>query len=716
MPKRKTRKRKSVKTKSRKPKKQSFSQRLAKLFLPETKKRSTSKRKKFSFIGWVSKWGFIGLVWGGIVFGFLLLYYGLSLPDVSTLDNVERAPRVTILDKNGETLASYGSNYGQSVTFDDLPPHLIQAVLATEDRRFFTHFGIDPFGLLRAMIVNLQAGRIVQGGSTITQQTAKVLFLSPERTLKRKIQEVLLALYLEHHFTKEEILALYLNRIYLGSGNYGIAAAAENYFKKTVSDLTLEESAIIAGLIKAPSRYSPIKNLALAKLRGQQVLENMVNSDYLETAPNMEESHLANLIYPDKHKTNQTRYFTEWVMEQVPDYIGRPEEDIIITTTFNPQIHEVAYEAAVTRLAARQAKQEQELADAQLDNATTNPEQAGEEANLPVVEDLQVAVIVMTPEGAIQTIIGGKDYSTSQFNRAVNAYRQPGSSFKLFTYLTAFENGYKPNDTLVDEPIQLDEWTPKNWDDTYRGEVSLRNAFSQSINTVAVQLGKIVGIGNIIKMAHKLGITNEISHNLSSVLGTSEINLLEMTTAYAHLANNGQSVWVHGIEKIETYNNEILFERSPSQPEQILTPQTTAYMNDLLLSVVETGTGKRAQLPGRDVAGKTGTSQGFRDAWFIGFTPQYVTGVWIGKDDDTSMKRVGGGGLAAIVWRDFMHAALTEQPKQSIATSAYDVRRDRVDKGSSTSGGSFWQRLFGGTTRRENSKTKRPDIEYSYPD
>lgn len=630
----------------------------------KTRKRKTGGRRKgrkksFSLKRWLFKWTFISAIWLGTFFFIMMAYFAYDLPDVGKLNENFRTPNIKILDKDDNIIANIGNLYGDYVPYYQFPKYLVDAVTSTEDRRFFTHFGIDPIGLLRAAVTNYRAGRIVQGGSTITQQLAKVVFLQPERKFKRKIQEVMLAMYLESRFSKQEILAMYLNRIYLGGGNYGIAAAARSYFNKDTRDLNLYESAMIAGLIKAPSRYSPSSNLALAQERTDQVLQLMVDNNAISTETLLLSSTGERLFVNESDRmTTKNPYFADWVKEQISDYVGPEDYEIIVKTTLDSKLQKFA-EDSISNLVPSLG--------------------AGHDVG-------QGALVALSPEGDILAMVGGKSYRESQFNRATQAMRQPGSAFKLFVYLAALENGYTPDDIIKDEKIDIDGWQPGNWDDKYVGDISLRNALANSVNTVSVRLAKRIGIQNIINLAYRMGITSPISKNLTSALGTSEVNLLELVGAYAHLANLGNAVWVHGIREISTPDGQLIYSRRSSGKHRIISEKATAEMNDMLINVINSGTGKQAKLD-RSAAGKTGTSQNSRDAWFIGYTGNLVAGVWVGNDDNSPMNHVGGGGIPALIWKNFMQSANSEMQDVSIPTTTSSVKRGHDSK-------SIWQSIL----------------------
>jgi penicillin-binding protein 1A len=575
-----------------------------------------------------------------------LLHFASGLPSVRGLETASRQPGITIKTEDGLTLASYGDVYGQYVPYEQIPKHLIRAVLATEDRRYFDHNGVDVLGIARAMVANVRAGRMVQGGSTITQQVAKNVFLTPERTLKRKMQELMLSFWLESNFTKEQILAIYLNRVYLGSGNYGIDAASRRYFDKPATQVNLMESAILTGLLKAPSRYSPLSSVDRAKGRAHQVLLNMVDAEYITQAD--VDMALKTFTPPKLYREGDAtglRYFTDWIVDEVPLYVGQVEGDMTVVTTINTQMQTQAEDAVAA------------IMDAQSED-----KKAG-----------QAALLSMSPDGAIRAMVGGRNYQESQYNRVTQAQRQAGSVFKLFVYLAALEAGATPNVLVVDEEIEVPThngrrtWRPKNFDHQFRGEITLREALTHSVNTVSVQLAQAVGLNKVIEMARRLGVAG-VPNNPSIALGALEVNLLDMTTAYAHLANNGRGVQPYGIKQIVAQDGKELYTRKGSGLWVVLRESVVQQMNYMLMNVPLEGTGRRAYI-GRSMACKTGTSSDFRDAWFIGYTPQLVTGVWVGNDNNTKMKRVTGGNLPAMIWKGYMSQALKGKAALGLAGS-----------------------------------------------
>ena len=589
------------------------------------------KRHPLRMIGPVLRWTIIATIWGSLLAGALVGWYALDLPDPDRLIS-DRTPSVTVLDSSDRILATYGDFRGEIVPFDRLPPDLVAAVIATEDRRFFSHGGMDIFGVLRALIVNLRAGEVVQGGSTITQQVIKNVFLTPERSLKRKVQEVLLAFWLERKFTKEEILAIYLNRVYLGSGAFGIAAASHRYFGKKAGDLSLGESAMIAGLLKAPSRDNPFNNPGRAIVRTTTVIDSMVDAGFIDRERAARAKATPLVLAMDSSTGGNARYATDWVTARASEYIGVATRNLIISTTIDATLQEKAVNALVSGL------------------AESGPATAGEGA-----------IVSMAPDGAVLAMVGGSGYGHTQFNRAVHAYRQPGSAFKLFVYLAALEAGWHPDTGVEDRPVTINGWSPGNFRDRYEGVMTLADAFAGSVNTVAAATAWKVGIPNVIEVAHRLGIDRELPEVPSLALGTTELSLLELTGAYGTMANQGLATWPWVIREIRTSSGEVLYRRHDLAAPRLIEPAVHAAMTAMLGKVMEDGTGRAAQIAW-PAGGKTGTSQDFRDAWFIGFTRQYVTGVWVGNDDGSPTGRVTGGGLPARIWAAYMSEALAGEP------------------------------------------------------
>ena len=586
------------------------------------------RARRGSLLGWAVKWGLTLGIWAVLIAGGAVAWFAWDLPDISELQQDARRTSVVLGAADGSRLASYGDLYGRYLEVDKLPPALPAAVLAIEDRRFYDHPGFDVRGLARAFVVNLSEGRVAQGGSTITQQLAKNIFLTPERSFKRKAKELILAIWLDAKFTKDELLSLYLNRVYLGAGTYGVEAASQKYFGRSARDVTLYESAMLAGLLRAPSRYNPSADPAAAHARAVTVLNAMVEAGYVAprtaTAAAEERSDYRG---GEVSQGAGRRYFTDWSLEQVSGFVGLNADDLAVETTFDPRLQALA-EQAVARFADEAAA-------------------AGAS---------QVALVAMTPQGAVRAMVGGRDYRHSQFNRATQARRQPGSAFKPFVYLAAFEQGYKPDSRVQDAPLTVDGWSPRNFGGEFLGEVTLREAMALSLNSVSVRLFQDVGPERVAAAARRLGITGDLTVHPSLALGSSEVTLLELTSAYATLANGGLGVVPYGVSEVRSPSAEVLYRRTGSGLGRVVDKAEVRMMHDVLSAVVAWGTGKDAAI-GRDVAGKTGTSQDFRDALFVGYSTELVAGVWLGNDDGTPMRAVSGGGLPARIWQDFMAAA-----------------------------------------------------------
>ena len=569
-------------------------------------------------------WGLVGFLWLGLAIGALIFYYALDLPDTDDLWKTGSQPELSVYARDDGLVARRGRRGGRPMRFDDFPPHLVEAVIAIEDRRFFSHFGLDPRGLLRALAVNIRQGRLAQGGSTLTQQLAKNVFLTPERSFKRKVQELLLAFWLEAHFSKQDILALYLNRVYFGSGAYGVQAAAETYFSRPVQNLTRVEAAMLAGLLKAPSRYAPTRDPAAAARRARIVIAAMEDADFInaELAAEM----AGRDIIITNRSTDGAHYAVDWTLDQLPDFVGRPRADLDVMTTLDRPM-QLAAERAINRVLEAQG----------------DARQAG-----------QAAMVVMTPDGAIRAMVGGRAYGKSQFNRAVQARRQPGSAFKPVVYLAALENGLAAGDVFDDAPLSINGWSPKNYDGRYRGAVTAGEAMAHSLNTVAVQISEQTGRDKVIDMARRLGLSGRLRAHPSLALGTFEVSLLQLTAAYAHFANGGQQVVPHIIQAVISASGQSLYDRLAPVALPVVDGRHIGLLNNMLRAVMTIGTGRAARLDGIALAGKTGTSQNWRDAWFIGYSGALVVGVWVGNDDGAAMARVSGGGLPAEIFAAFM--------------------------------------------------------------
>jgi penicillin-binding protein 1A len=596
-----------------------------------------SSRKRRSPVAFLLYWGMIATVWGVAAGAGVIAYQATKLPPIDALAVPKRPPNIAILDENGVMLANRGDTGGAAVRIADLPPYLPKAFIAIEDRRFFSHVGIDPQGMLRALIHNIAGDGMAQGGSTLTQQLAKNLFLTQERTVSRKIQEAILALWLEHKYSKNQILELYLNRVYFGSGAYGVEAAAQKYFGHGARNVTLPQAAILAGLVKAPTRLAPNRNPSGAAERACQVIEAMRQEGFVTDAM----AALA-LAHPAKTVRDQNasavNYAADFVMDALDDKIGAIDEDIAVSTTLDGGLQALA-EAA--------------LADA-LDRKG---------AAFGVG---QGALVALAPDGAIKALVGGRNYADSQFDRAASAKRQPGSAFKPFVYLAALEAGLNPDSVREDAPINVKGWQPENYAHEYFGPVSLTKALSLSLNTVAVRLGLEVGPKAIVRVAHRLGIASDLSANPSIALGTSEVTPLEIVTAYAAFANSGIGVQPQIISRVKTASGKLLYQRKGASNGRVIDPNYVAMMNTMMQETLLTGTARKASVPGWQAAGKTGTSQEFRDAWFIGYTSHLVAGVWLGNDDNSPTKKASGGNLPVEIWSRFMRGAHNGVPPQPL--------------------------------------------------
>lgn len=624
-------------------------------------------------LGRLLSWTLTLAVWGFIVLGGVIAWYAYDLPDVEEALKPTRQPTVTVLAVDGTTLASYGDLYGLPARLKDLPPDLPNAVLATEDRRFYDHFGLDLIGLARATVANVLAGRIVQGGSTISQQVAKNVFLTPQRTFKRKVQELLLALWLEHQFTKDQILSVYLNRVYLGAGTFGVEAAARKYFNKSARRLSTYEAALIAGLLKAPSRYNPLRDKKRSEKRTRHVLANMVAAGYLTQAQAKAARRRKSRTFANKARPSAPRHFIDWVLAQASEYVSPGNFDLTIVTTLDSKLQAYSEKAVRVSLGG-----------------------PGKKANAG-----EAAFVAMTPSGAVRAMVGGRDYVKSQFNRVTQARRQPGSAFKPIVYLAGLEAGLTPSSLLLDAPIRIGKWSPRNFQRRYQGVVSLAQGLSQSINTVAVRVAEHAGRKNVVRTAQRLGITSPMKAQPSLALGTAEVNLLELVSAYAPFANGGTAVWPHGIIEIRDGRNTILYLRQGSGPSRIIDPQDVSQMNAMLGRVVHSGTGRKAKL-NRPTAGKTGTSQNYRDAWFIGYTADLAAGVWFGNDNGAPMRKVTGGGLPAKLWQKIMTKAHANLPVRGLPGRTHQggvpiAKREVPQKGGIADPG-FWARLMSSLT------------------
>ena len=554
-----------------------------------------------------------------------------KLPDTAELLADSEQATVTVLASDGGPIAVRGSNGKRFVPLNEISPWLVQAVVATEDRRFRHHFGVDPVGLVRALIDNVRAGAVVAGGSTITQQLAKNLYLTPERSLARKLQELTLAIWLETRLDKDQILELYLNRVYLGAGAYGVEAAARRYFGKGAHDVSLAEAAMLAGLLKAPSALAPTNDLDRARERAAVVLGRMEADGYITAAQARAARAKPAKLAPQGEVVGA--WFVDWVLDGLTDHLGKPEQDLVVFTTLDRRVQQ-ATEQAVERTLAKAAARNR------VDEA---------------------AVVVLDTSGAVRALVGGRDHRDGPFNRAAAARRQPGSAFKPFVYLAALEAGWRPGNTIDDRPLRLEGWQPANFDGKFRGSITLTDAFAHSVNTAAVRLAQTVGPDRVAATARQLGVVSAMQPVPSIALGTSEVSLLELTGAYLPFASGGIRRPLFGVAKVEDDTGKVLYRHRPTEV-RVVPPEAAAGMHELFVAAVADGTGRAAALPDRVAAGKTGTTQNGRDAWFVGYAGSYVAGVWLGNDDNRPMKGVQGSNLPAQIWREAMLA--TPRPRR----------------------------------------------------
>ncbi len=608
--------------------------------------RRSKKKRKLTLgriIGFFLYWGLIFAIWGGIAIAVIVGYIALQMPSSDSWAVPDRPANIRIIANNGKLISNRGQMGGEAVSIRELPYYVPAAIIAIEDRRFMKHFGIDPIGILGAIRINLSEGRGPlqgHGGSTITQQVAKNLFLTPEQTIKRKIQEALLALWLERNYSKNDILELYLNRVYFGANSWGIEAASQTYFGKSARNISLGEAAILAGLLKAPSRLAPNKNPKGAAQRARIVLNEMAKSGFIS-----EKEAKAAAIDPNKRIRTKIAgaeyYVADWVEALMQSYIGDVDEDVIVTTTIDWDLQK--YGEFLVREYVREY---------------------GEKKGFS-----QAALVSMDIDGKILALVGGTDYAKSQYNRAVTARRQPGSTFKIFVYLAALEAGLTPDVILQDEKFTYQGWSPQNYNDKYVGPVKMIDALAYSLNSVAAALTINLGPQKIVDVAMRLGISSPLKPIPSIALGTQEVSLLELTAAFAPFANGGNGVIANIITKIETVDGKILYEDIPAGPGRVIEPQYVAMMNNMLMKAVEIGTGKNAKIDNWPIAGKTGTTQNSRDALFVGYSANMISGVWMGNDDGSPTNGLSGGDLPALLWSEFMKKAHEGLPIKPLPTS-----------------------------------------------
>jgi penicillin-binding protein 1A len=641
-----------------------------------------SPRRRRGLLGGLIYWSVVLCVWGLIFLGAFLAVFARDLPDTSKLYEVHRQPSITYLDRSGAVVAVRGSQFAPPADIDSLPAYVPQAFVAIEDHQFYHHFGFNPWGMATSEIYNLShRGGSLRGGSTITQQLARNLFLTPAQTYRRKAQELILAVWLEMHFTKKQILALYLNRVSFGGGAYGIEAASQRYFNRPASGLTLGEAALLAATMKGPSRYNPAANSVRAARRATLVLDEMTQQGYI--TPAERDQAFSQPVHVSATLADQrAQYFVDWLDTQVRAQVGEPTEDLVVETTLDLPI-QAAAEQAIRTGVTRHAS-----------------EGVG-----------QGALIAMDGEGRIRAYVGGSSYADSQFDRVTAARRQAGSSFKPFVYLTAMEAGHKPSDTVVDEPITIDGWTPRNYTGRYLGEITLETALAQSINTVAARLANEVGAAAVAATAHRLGISSPIQTDPSMALGAVEVSPLEMAQAYDAFANGGQRVHAYGVERIRTATGKVLYDHGAAAAPRVAVIGSPAlpYMIQMMRQVIVSGTGGRAKVPGYDLAGKTGTTSDYRDAWFIGFTGGFTAAVWLGKDNNTPMYKVTGGGAPSEIWRNFMADALPRLAAQSIPDGAAVIASSPDGPGALPQGGEAPATDEDGTRPERNSAPQTRD-------
>ncbi|HEY2034803.1 MAG TPA: PBP1A family penicillin-binding protein, partial [Rhizomicrobium sp.] len=561
------------------------------------------------------------------------------------LYSVNRPIAFTFIDAAGETVGHRGALVGERLKLEDMPSYLPAAFIAMEDRRFYSHNGIDIRGLMRAMYENFHAGHVVAGGSTITQQTAKIIYTSQERTFTRKLAELVDAASLEKSLSKKQILELYLNRLYLGSGAYGVDGAAHVYFGKSARHLTLPEAAMLATLTTAPSVFSPRRDLASAQERAKRVLDAMVETGAI-TQEQADAAKANPAVISDPAIVDSRNFFLDTAADQALQLASvngqAPTSDLVVHTTLDPKLQDAARHALVRTLNAKGAK----------------------------AHVSQGAVVMMKPDGAVVALMGGRNYDASAFNRAIQAHRQPGSSFKPFVYLAALENGISPWDVRTDGPVDINGWSPTNYGHRQYGTITLAEALAHSVNTITAGLGQEVGISTVIEAAKRVGITSPLEQNAALALGTSDVTPIEMTAAYGAFANGGYRVYPYYVNEVDDLSGHVLYKRQDPQLQRVIASHVDKDLVAMLYGVVTSGTGRAALIPNHEAAGKTGTTQDYHDAWFVGFTADYVTTVWVGNDDSSPMKNVTGGTIPASIWHDLMAYAEKDLPSKPLDKSA----------------------------------------------
>ena len=600
--------------------------------MARARKISKERRPMGTWILRIIKAGVIAGLLGVMVLG---IFVAIARGEIDSFEDLKASPNgqmIRVRAADGTVIQSLGPSFGRWLDINQLPSEMKGAMVAVEDRRYYIHPGVDPIGITRSLYARAIEGRWTQGGSTITQQLARNIYLNSNKEFGRKIREVILALAMETKFSKDQILELYLNKVYFGGGAYGVDAASRKFFDHGAEDLSLAEAAIIAGLVKAPSHYSPTADAQAAIDRATVVVGVMQDAGMISAAE-AAEVRPADVKMAKQQPQDSVRYFTDWVLPQLDGLIDETEKPIDVWTTLDLKMQRAAT-AAIAANAPRGA---------------------------------QGALVSIDRDGAVKAMVGGTDYVTSNYNRAVTAVRQPGSAWKLFVYLAALEAGLRPEDMVEDKPVEIEGWQPKNSNGQYAGEISLRTAFAYSKNTVAAQLGQEVGTSSIANMARRFGITTPINTQPSMVLGTSETRVIDMTQAFASVGSNGRSITPYGISKVTTIDGDILYTAKPARSVQLVEDWVAAAMTDLMQTAVATGTGRAANI-GRPVAGKTGTTSSNKDGWFLGFSSGLTTGVWMGRDDARAIGGLEGGRAPAQAWAAYMRVAVSGRPVENFAT------------------------------------------------
>ena len=610
------------------------------------KARRDKKRRPFTIwrlFGRLFYWGMTLAVVGVIALGGIVYYYAMQMPAMNTWKVPDVPPNIRIVAADGQLMSNRGRRGGEAVSVDDLPAYVPEAFIAIEDKRFYQRFGVDLIGLGTVALESLRAGHVTRGASTLSQQLAKNLFLTPDQTLGRKVQEALLAIWLEHQYSKKQILELYLNRVFFGNNSTGIEAAAQTYFGKSARNLSLGEAAMLAGSMQAPSVLNPKGDPKRVEARQRLVLNAMADQGFISDKEAAAATIDSSEQIPTKVAGSES-YVADWVEQLVQSYIGDFKEDVVVYTTINWDLQKQA-EFLIKEAVADQ----------------------GEKYHFS-----QGALVALDTDGAVRAIVGGADYTKSQYNRAVTSRRQPGSTFKPFVYMAAMEAGYTPDTMAQDAPVNINGWQPDNADGKFMGEITLRQALAFSRNTVAAQLAVIVGPAKVVEVAQRMGISADLKPLPAIALGTQEVSLLELAQGYVPFANGGIGVIANVITRIETKDGKVLYDAVPAGPGQVVSPAVVGEMNDMLSTALDIGTGKHAHLSGWQIGGKTGTSQKARDALFVGFTSRMVTAVWLGNDDDTATT-LAGGTVPTQIWSDFMakaHEGMTPANLPDATTAA----------------------------------------------